>query len=290
VSLSDEQSDDLRRLLTDELGNAWLTAVEQGVNPAALTDIAAPSRRRPRSAIWTACVTIRLMTDETRRWAPGTFLGSLAPARAADLVGMGAQRAYPAGRTIMREGGRDDHAMLLLAGSVKVVTAVEGVETLLGIRLPGEVIGEMGALTGSPRNATVVACGRVVAAVIGRAEFEAYLRRHPEVGTLVMAAVGRQLQWANRRRTDFAAFPAHIRLARLLAEIAEVCGRARPDGTVTITVPLTQPELAAMIAIGQATVQKALAELRDRKLIGTGYRRIVVTDQDGLRRMAGGVD
>jgi CRP-like cAMP-binding protein len=189
----------------------------------------------------------------------------------------------------MREGGADNHVVLLLAGFVKVTTAVEGCETLLGIRVPGEVVGEIGALTGEPRTATVTACGRVTAGIVARTEFEAFLRRRPEAATLVTAMVARQLRWANRRRTDFAAFPAHIRLARLLVEIADVCGRPFPGGGVEIAVPLSQPELAAMIAIAQATVQKAIQVLRDRGLIATGYRRMVLADPGRLRSLASGI-
>jgi CRP/FNR family transcriptional regulator, cyclic AMP receptor protein len=115
------------------------------------------------------------------------------------------------------------------------------------------------------------------------------LCRHPDAYRLVMAMIARQLSWANRRRSDFAAFPAHKRLARLLVEIAEVCGRPRPDGGIEIVVPLSQSELAAMIAIARATVQKAVHELRDRKLIGTAYRRITILDPVGLRRLADGL-
>jgi CRP-like cAMP-binding protein len=222
-------------------------------------------------------------------WAPGTLLGSLTPAAAAELVAAGVRQQFPPGRRIIREGGLDLHVVVLLSGFVKVTTAVEGIETLLGIRLPGEVIGEIGALTGDARSATVTACGRVCAAIVARPHFTAYLRRRPEAATLVTAMVARQLKWANRRRTDFAAFPAHIRLARLLVEITDVCGRARPDGTIEIAVPLSQPELAAMIAIAQATVQKAIHELRERELIGTGYRRITVLDPDRLRMLSDGL-
>jgi CRP/FNR family cyclic AMP-dependent transcriptional regulator len=231
------------------------------------------------------------MTEVPRRdteWAPGTFLGSLAPDTGAELAGLSVRRQYAAGRTILREGGRDLHVVLLISGFVKVTTAVEGFETLLGIRLPGEVVGEIGALTGEPRSATVTACGRVTAGLISRPDFEAFLRRRPDAATLVTATVARQLRWANRRRTDFAAFPAHIRLARLLVEIADVCGRDLPGGGVEIGVPLSQPELAAMIAIAQATVQKAVHDLRDRKLIGTGYRRITIVDPGRLRMLADG--
>ncbi|MFI5897087.1 Crp/Fnr family transcriptional regulator [Actinoplanes sp. NPDC051513] len=221
-------------------------------------------------------------------WAPGTFLGSLGPAVAEELIGLGVRRRFASGRTILREGAAASQVVLIAGGFVKVTTAVEGFGTLLGIRVPGEVIGEIGALTASPRNATAIACGTVSTVIVPRAGFEAFLRRHPAVAQLIMAMIARQLSWANRRRSDFAAFPAHIRLARLLTEVTEVCGRPRPDGSVEIVVPLSQPELAAMIAIAKATVQKAVHELRGRGLISTAYRRVTVLDPAGLRRLADG--
>jgi CRP/FNR family cyclic AMP-dependent transcriptional regulator len=230
-----------------------------------------------------------LVTDGGSRrvptWEPGTLLGSLPPGTAAELVDLSTRRQFAPGQVLIREGGRDMHVVLLFGGLVKVSTAVEGFETLLAIRLPGEIIGEIGALTGAPRNATVTACGRVTAGIIPRPDFEAFLRRHPAVASLVTESVARQLRWANRRRTDFAAFPAHLRLARLLVDIAEMCGRPRPDGTVDIGVALSQPELATMIAIALATVQKAVHQLRDAGLISTGYRRITILDIAALRRL-----
>jgi CRP-like cAMP-binding protein len=221
-------------------------------------------------------------------WAPGTFLGSLDPAAATELLGLGVRRHFPSGRTILWEGAPESYVVLLISGFVKVTTTVDGIETLLGIRLPGEAVGEIAALTGSPRNATVTACGAVTARIVPRAAFEAFLHRHPEASRLVMAMIARQLTWANRRRSDFAAFPAHIRLARLLVEIADVCGTPRPGGAVELALPLSQPDLAAMIAIARATIQKAVQDLRDRGLVSTAYRRITILDPAALRHLADG--
>ncbi|SDT66731.1 Crp/Fnr family transcriptional regulator [Actinoplanes derwentensis] len=226
--------------------------------------------------------------DPTTGWAPATFLGGLTPGTAGELLGLCDRRRHPAGGVILREGVTGSQVVLLVNGFVKVTTAVDGQATLLGIRMPGELIGEIGALTGAPRNATVTACGPVQVGVASRVAFEDFLRRHPDTSNLVMATIARKLTWANRRRSDFAAFPAHIRLARLLVEISEVCGRPAPDGRIEIAVPLSQPELAAMIAIARATVQKALHELRALGLISTAYRRIVIADPAGLHRLAGG--
>ena len=219
-------------------------------------------------------------------WPPATFLGGLAPAAAAELIALGVGRRFEADQPILREGGTDDHAVLLIDGFVKVTTAVQGFETLLGIRVPGEVVGEIGALTAEPRNATVTACGQVTARMLSRPVFQGFVRRHSATAALVTAAVARQLRWANRRRSDFTAFRAEVRLARLLVEIAEVCGRERPGGGIELLVPLSQPELAAMIGIAQATVEKAVRDLRAQNLIDTGYRRIILTDPVKLRGLA----
>ena len=219
-------------------------------------------------------------------WSPNTFLGGLPEPAAKELVALSTRRHFAPGRIVLREGDRETHVELLISGFVKVTTSVDGFETLLGIRGPGEVVGEVGALTGQPRNATVTTCGRVTAGVLSRTVFEDFLRRHPGAAARVTAAVAGQLSWANRRRTDFAVYPAHVRLARLLVEIADLCGRPTPDGGVEIGVPLSQPELATMIAIAQATVQNAIRDLRGRGLLSTGYRRLTILDPAGLRALA----
>ncbi len=218
-------------------------------------------------------------------WAPQTFLGGLSPGVAAELVSLSVRRQFESGRVILREGDSSSHMELLLSGFAKVTTSVDGFETLLAIRVPGESIGEIGALTGFPRNATVTACGRVVAGVVRQTDLEAFLAGRPEARRALTATIAGQLTWANRRRTDFAPYPAHVRLARVLVDIVRACGRPVAAG-FEIAVPLSQPELATMIAVAQATIQKAIQELRSRGLVSTGYRRITVLDMPALQALA----
>ena len=51
-------------------------------------------------------------------------------------------------------------------------------------------------------------------------------------------------------------------------------------------MPLTQPELAALVGAAEPTVHKALAKLRRRGLIVTGYRQMTVLDLAELRATA----
>jgi CRP-like cAMP-binding protein len=216
------------------------------------------------------------------RYAPGSFLDRLPAAVRAQLLALGSERRFPGGRRLLREGDGGSHVELLTRGFVKVTAIVEDVETLLAIRVPGDILGETAALTGRRRNATVTTCGRVTSVVVTEAAFRTFMRHNPEAALYMAATMGERLRWANERRADFAAYPAEVRLARLLAEIAEKIGQPSDEGIV-IGVGISQSELATMIGIAEATAQKAMRDLRSANAITTGYRTITVVDLDRLR-------
>jgi len=222
-------------------------------------------------------------------WAPGSFLSRITVPERDALLALGVTRRLPAGRRILVEGGRDTHVEVLREGHVKITTEVGGVPRLLAIRLPGDIVGEFAAITGNGRSATVTTCGEVVSTVIRQAEFLRFLGEHPHVANQVTATVGQRLRWANERRSEFAAYPVHVRLAHVLGEIAASCGEAVRDG-VLIGVELSQTELATLVGAAEDTVQKALRLLRDQGLVRTGYRRITVVDHAALRAVAEGAD
>ncbi len=216
------------------------------------------------------------------RWAPGSFLARLSPAMAAELLGIGVSRRFAAGRALMLEGERTTHVEVLFRGFVKITNVVDGIEILMGIRMPGDLVGELAGLTGKPRIATVTACGQVTSCVLSKRDFHHFLRGNPDAAMAMAAVAGERLQWANERRTEFAAFSARVRLARLLAEIAMMCGQGADD-ELTIGVPLSQPELATMIGVSEATVQNVFRELRQRGIVRTGYRNITILDLPALQ-------
>ncbi|GAA0447223.1 Crp/Fnr family transcriptional regulator [Actinoplanes lobatus] len=217
-------------------------------------------------------------------WAPGSFLTLLTVAERDELLSLGTTRRLPGGRHLLVEGRQDTQVEVIRQGHVKITTTVGGLPRLLAIRLPGDLVGELAAITGSGRIATVTTCGDVVSTVIRQAEFLHFVNRHPHVAAQVTAAVGRKLRWANDRRSEFSAFPVHVRLGRVLLEIATSCGEAVGD-TWLIRVELSQTELASLVGAREDTVQRALRDLRREGLVRTGYRRITVLDAAALRAL-----
>ncbi|WP_158891097.1 Crp/Fnr family transcriptional regulator [Amycolatopsis anabasis] len=224
------------------------------------------------------------------RWPLNSLLAGLPAATVEELLGLGTFREFGPERVLLREGEVSVHAYLLLSGCVKVTaTTPEGRLALLAIRVGGELIGELAGLDGEPRVATVTTAGRLRARLISRAEFHGFLARHPDAALAVSRSVGAKLRWATRRRVDFGGCEVRVRLARVLVELAAGYGK-RVGAGIEIGVSLTQPELAALVGAAEPTVHKALAELRRRRIVDTGYRRTTIRDYDRILAVAGLAD
>ena len=74
-------------------------------------------------------------------------------------------------------------------------------------------------------------------------------------------------------------------MAARLVELAERFGEPT-NGGVRVGLPLSQDELAGWTGASREAVSKALRSLRDRGLIETGRRRVVIYDLEGLRKRA----
>jgi CRP-like cAMP-binding protein len=180
----------------------------------------------------------------------------------------------------------DRHFLLLLSGFAKVTARAEnGEPTLLAITAAGDSVGEMAALDGAPRSATVTACGPLTARVVSQGELRGLLLRRPEVSAALAGTVSNRLRLANQQRLDFRRYPAVVRLARLLVVLAASYGSPTPSGVV-IRVPLTQPELATMLGAAETTIHKALRELRNERLLEISYRSTFLPDLDRLTEIA----
>lgn len=218
---------------------------------------------------------------------PSEFLTKLPPADAEALTARGRARRWPGGASIFLEGEQSTTVVLVLSGRVKVFTlSEEGEETVLAVRGPGALLGELSAVDGAPRSASVAALEPVVALVVPVPAFIDFLAGHAVASMVLLRLVVGRLRDADRKRAEFAAFDTAARVARRLVELAERFGEPDENG-VRITVALTQDELAGWVGSSREAVAKALRTLRERGQLTTGRRTMTVLDMAGLRRRAG---
>ncbi len=217
---------------------------------------------------------------------PGSFLDCLEPSEYDQLRAVGRRRDLGRGEAIFREGDTADSVVIVLDGHVKVTaSAIEGRDVVLGVRGPGELLGDLSAIDGGPRSATVSALDDVGVLVIARAEFRAFLDRHPRVAVPMMELLARRLREASTREVEFGGPDTLGRLAARLVELAEDYGREASGGT-EVALTLTQQELADWTALSRETVVKGLQAMRELGWVATGRRRITVLDLPALKNRA----
>jgi len=202
------------------------------------------------------------------------------------LLALGTRVRYPADRVLMRESEQTTFVLILLDGVAKVTGRThDGRDALLAVRMGGDLVGELAAVDGQPRSATVTTCGVVVGRLVARGDFLDRLQRDPPTAHAVNASIVTKLRAANTHRIDFAGCDAATRLARVLYQIAMTYGESAGDGAV-IRWPITQPELATLSGASEPTVHKALRRLRQKGVVSTGYRTVTVEDLALLRSIA----
>jgi CRP-like cAMP-binding protein len=116
--------------------------------------------------------------------------------------------------------------------------------------------------------------------VTGRTLVE-LVRRYPDLAREFIRTQAHRLEWANRRRIDFASRPARTKVARVLADLA-----IDDNGDGTARVALSQRELASLVGVALNTVEQSLRRLADDGLVVRQYRAVLVLDLPRLRAVA----
>jgi CRP/FNR family cyclic AMP-dependent transcriptional regulator len=214
------------------------------------------------------------------------FFDLLHPDEQAALEAAGHRRQWKRGTVIFREASVSETVIVLRSGRVKVSSdTASGTEVLLAVRGPGALLGELSAIDGGPRAATVTALEPVTALSVPSVDFERYLLGHARVSFLLMRELTRRLRDADRKRIEFGAYDTTGRVAARLVELAERFGERTEEG-LRISLPLSQDELAGWTGSSREAVTKALRTLREEGWIQTGRLHVIIHDLEALRDRA----
>ncbi|MFE0176261.1 Crp/Fnr family transcriptional regulator [Streptomyces sp. NPDC059002] len=214
------------------------------------------------------------------------FLARLESEERSALLALGHELNFGPRIQLLHQHEPSSHVLLILHGWTKVTAAAaNGYEALLALRGPGDIIGESAALTGRPRSATVTALEAVRAVAVEHERFTEFLDRSPAAAFALLGLTSDRTRAADRRRLEFASMSVRERFAAFLLDLARTHGR-RTDEGIELAVPLSKQELAGSVGASREMVQRLLKELRDRGVVTTGRRALVIVRPDVLRRIA----
>jgi CRP/FNR family transcriptional regulator, cyclic AMP receptor protein len=107
---------------------------------------------------------------------------------------------------IVAEGTLDDRMFVVLSGRVRIVESMPETltEAVLGGLGEGEIFGELAALSGRPRAATIIAVERTHCLALRQARFIQALERSPDLALGLLRVLARRLQESDRRLAQHA--------------------------------------------------------------------------------------
>ena len=168
----------------------------------------------------------------------------------------------------------------VVSGAVKVFkTSADGKEQILQLIRPGESFNDAPVLGGGANLASAEAMGDVVLYGIKKSDLEVILRSHPQVALNVIQVLSQRVQHLVSLVEDLSFRHVTGRVAKILLEYAGDKVGERPR--------LTQQEMAAMIGTAREMVGRSLKTLEQEGTIRFDRHRIVITDKEALRDMAG---
>jgi CRP-like cAMP-binding protein len=146
---------------------------------------------------------------------------------------------------------------------------------------PGSMFGEESVLGGSQTFSYVVALERCTLWVFPTNRAMEISSTNALFGFGLMQAMGRRLEETENRLEQVAFGSVASRLAALLLELSG----SDPEGTVWAT----HQQLADMLGTWRETISKTLRVFRQRGLVASGHRRLILLDIKGLKLEAGGL-
>lgn len=200
------------------------------------------------------------------------------------LASAGNRRVFARGAVVVRQGETAETVHLLGEGNVKInVARADGADSLIGLRGPGEPLGELSAYSGLPRTATASATGGpCLTHVLTGGRFR-HLVAEMGLERLLWQHVVRRQQENEALKADLIAMAPRRRLAEVLLRLSAPGAAA---GAPARVLPVMQRELVGAVGRSRSWVQEEFKRLRDAGVISTGRELVVIHDADGLLRLA----
>jgi CRP/FNR family transcriptional regulator, cyclic AMP receptor protein len=216
------------------------------------------------------------------------FLGLLGEEERRELEQLGRRRTADRSEKLIARGDPADRVIVIEAGRVKISVPTPSGDAVLTFRGPGALVGEQALLDELPRSADVIAVEPVELLVIAASAFRGFLQRRPTVALAMLAVLSSRLRASDRRLAEFAAADTLGRICARLVELCDTHGELGEEGSVRVTLPITQDELAGWTGSSLEATAKALRSLRSLGWISTRRRAIEVHDVAALRARAPG--
>ncbi len=206
---------------------------------------------------------------------------------AADLDGLAKAcgwRSYSAHEQIIDRQSDTRDVFFVVAGRVRVVNySISGREITLDDVEVGGHFGELAAIDGEPRSASVMALVDSQLAVLPQERFLQLVEDHPGVGLKVMRNLTAIVRIATERIMDLSTLAANNRVQ---AEMLRLAVPDQDDENRAVITPIpVHGDVASRVSTTRETVARVMNDLSRKGIVERQKQAMVILDVEQLRQM-----
>jgi CRP/FNR family cyclic AMP-dependent transcriptional regulator len=203
-----------------------------------------------------------------------------------ELASLAHLRCAEANNVIFNRGDPGHALMIVISGKVLILaTSAAGRRLIINIVGPGEIFGEITVIDGARRSADAQAAEATEYLLLERRHFMPYLEKAPNVAIKLLRILCHRVRLATSELQDAAFLDLSRRLAKKLSMFMTLVGSSeRGDGTVSI--PVTQADLGAMLGVSRESINKQLSAWRIDGMIRAGRGRLIIVKPDLIHSLA----
>ncbi|MBF0335743.1 MAG: Crp/Fnr family transcriptional regulator [Alphaproteobacteria bacterium] len=193
-------------------------------------------------------------------------------------------RRHAGGEQIIDSQSETRDVFFVVGGLVRVVNySMSGREVTLDDIGPGGYFGELAAIDGEPRSASVMAREETLTAALSPEGFATLIERHPVVGVAIMRGLARIIRQSTDRIMDLSTLGANNRVHAELLRQARAC--STDERTAEIRPIPVHSDIASRVSTTRETVARVLNELARDGVVRRAKDALVVLDMEKLERL-----
>lgn len=193
-------------------------------------------------------------------------------------------RRYGAQEQIIDRQSETTDVFFVVRGDVRVVNySLSGREITLDDLTEGNYFGELAAIDGEPRSASVMALSDCLVAALPQEQFLTLLEKHPSIALKVMRSLAGIVRTATGRIMDLSTLAANNRVQ---ADLLSLARNHMGDGNTAEISPIPiHSDIASRASTTRETVARVLNDLARSGIVERQKEVLVVLDVEQLSNM-----
>ena len=191
------------------------------------------------------------------------------------------RRKFNKGQVIIHHLSEENDVFFLLSGrALAFLTAIDGTELAFDEIPRGSYFGELAAIDGGPRSASVCALTDVEVVQVSSEEFLQMIETYPEFALALLRDFTKSVRSLSNRNFELATKPVSQRVKSLI--VREALERDQLVAGGVIKPALTHAEIARRIGARREAVSRSLSEMVNQGMIETRRQTIIINSPEDL--------